>query len=87
MPFSRGMQSTIYVKTAPGVTASDLRKALDSRFQSETFVHVMPEGEIPHTRYAVPSLPPSLSPSLSLSCALERSLDRVGGLTGLSLAL
>lgn len=51
MPFSRGMQSTIYVKTAPGVTAADLRKALDSRFQSETFVHVMPEGEIPHTRH------------------------------------
>ena len=51
MPFSRGMQSTIYVKLSEGATAKDLRSTLADLFQDEPFVHVMAEGEIPHTRF------------------------------------
>ena len=51
MPFSRGMQSTMYVKMAAGATVVDLRARLADQFQEETFVHVLPEGEIPHTRF------------------------------------
>ena len=51
MPFSRGMQSTMYVKMAAGATVADLRARLAGQFQEETFVHVLPEGEIPHTRF------------------------------------
>ena len=51
MPFSRGMQSTIYVKLAPGKGVADLRAALEATFASEDFVHVLPEGEVPHTRF------------------------------------
>merc|ERR1719235_321048 len=51
MPFSRGMQSTMYVKMAAGATVADLRARLADQFQEETFVHVLPEGEIPHTRF------------------------------------
>ncbi len=51
MPFSRGMQSTIYVKLEEGVSVDDLRTTLTSHFEPEPFVHVMPQGEIPHTRF------------------------------------
>ena len=51
MPFSRGMQSTMYVKMAAGATVADLRARLADQFQEETFVHVLSEGEIPHTRF------------------------------------
>ncbi|QDZ22341.1 N-acetyl-gamma-glutamyl-phosphate reductase [Chloropicon primus] len=51
MPFSRGMQSTIYVKMADGVSVEDLRARLEERFEDEAFVHVLPAGEIPHTRF------------------------------------
>mmetsp|Transcript_5320 Transcript_5320/g.9541 ORF Transcript_5320/g.9541 Transcript_5320/m.9541 type:complete len:371 (-) Transcript_5320:975-2087(-) len=51
MPFSRGMQSTIYVKLEEGVSVDDLRTTLTSHFEPEPFVHVMPQGEVPHTRF------------------------------------
>ena len=43
MPFSRGMESDIYVKLAPGVTADDLREHLAAVYAEETFVHVLPK--------------------------------------------
>ncbi|KAK9811353.1 hypothetical protein WJX72_002335 [[Myrmecia] bisecta] len=51
MPMSRGMQSTCYVKMANNVTIDDLRQHLVNRYKDETFVHVLPEGQIPHTRH------------------------------------
>ena len=41
----------MYVKMAAGATVADLRARLVDQFQEETFVHVLPEGEIPHTRF------------------------------------
>lgn len=43
MPFSRGMESDIYVKLAPGVTADDLREHLAKVYAEETFVVVLPK--------------------------------------------
>jgi N-acetyl-gamma-glutamyl-phosphate reductase len=51
MPMSRGMQSTIYVRMAEGVSVDDLRKHLKDRYDGETFVHVLDAGQIPHTRH------------------------------------
>ena len=41
MPMSRGILETIYVKTAPGITANDVKKALEERYRDEPFVHVL----------------------------------------------
>ena len=50
MPMSRGMLSTIYVKTTQGLKADDLRAMLAERFQNEPFVHVLAKGGVPATR-------------------------------------
>ncbi|MCO5604719.1 hypothetical protein L7F22_058889 [Adiantum nelumboides] len=50
MPMSRGMQSTMYVQMADGVSTEDLHQHLSERFQEEEFVIVLPKGAIPHTR-------------------------------------
>lgn len=51
MNLSRGMQCTTYVKTAPGVTAEDLRKHLAQTYEGEPFVRVLGKGAVPHTRH------------------------------------
>ncbi|GAX83267.1 hypothetical protein CEUSTIGMA_g10693.t1 [Chlamydomonas eustigma] len=51
MNLSRGMQTTSYVKLAPGVTVDKLREHLSSIYESEAFVKVLPKDVIPHTRH------------------------------------
>lgn len=51
MPMNRGMLSTIYVQTAPGKTADDLREVLAGRYKAEPFVRVVPKGVVPQTRH------------------------------------
>lgn len=51
MPMTRGMQSTCYVKMANGVDVQQLRQRLEEQYADETFVHVLPAGQIPHTRH------------------------------------
>lgn len=48
---SRGMQTTSYVKLAPGQTADTLREFLAKTYASEPFVRVLAKGAIPHTRH------------------------------------
>lgn len=48
---SRGMQTTSYVKLAPGVTAEDLRAHLTATYEGEPFVRVLAKGVVPHTRH------------------------------------
>ncbi|PNH05958.1 putative N-acetyl-gamma-glutamyl-phosphate reductase, chloroplastic [Tetrabaena socialis] len=48
---SRGMQCTMYVKMAHGVTADDLRAHLAATYEGEHFVRVLPKGVMPHTRH------------------------------------
>lgn len=51
MPMNRGMLSSIYVKTRPGVSADDLRTTLLQRYANEPFVQVLPQGVSPQTRH------------------------------------
>lgn len=48
---ARGMQCTMYVKTAPGVTADAMREYLATTYASEPFVKVLAKGVVPHTRH------------------------------------
>ncbi|PWA69123.1 oxidoreductase [Artemisia annua] len=51
MPMSRGMQSTINVELAPGVSVEDLKQHLTKFYEKEEFVAVLPDGQAPHTKY------------------------------------
>jgi N-acetyl-gamma-glutamyl-phosphate reductase len=51
MPMNRGILSTIYVKMIKGATIDDLRQTLDSAYESEAFVHVLPKGQAPATHH------------------------------------
>lgn len=46
-PYPRGILSTVHATLAAGVTESDVRSALVSRYTAEPFVHVLPEGVWP----------------------------------------
>jgi N-acetyl-gamma-glutamyl-phosphate reductase len=51
IPMNRGEFITTYVRLAGNNTAADLRAALGERYRDEPFVHVLPEGVVPHTRH------------------------------------
>lgn len=51
MPMSRGMLSTIYVRTAKGAKAADLRAELARVYADEPFIGVLPAGAVPATRH------------------------------------
>lgn len=51
MPMTRGMESDCYVRLAEGIDADDLRAELARRYADEPFVHVLPEGAVPHTHH------------------------------------
>jgi N-acetyl-gamma-glutamyl-phosphate reductase len=49
IPVSRGMVSTIYLKTEAGFDAEILRSAYDQFYKDEEFVSVLPKGVFPDT--------------------------------------
>lgn len=51
MPMSRGMQSTIYVEMAPGISTEDLYQHLKRFYEKEEFVRLLKGNEVPHTRH------------------------------------
>lgn len=51
MPMNRGALATIYVRLSAGVTADDLRAALDTRYAEDAFIRVLPAGAFPATRH------------------------------------
>jgi N-acetyl-gamma-glutamyl-phosphate reductase len=51
----RGMQSTMYVEMASGVTADDLYQHLKSTYEGEEFVKLLHGSSVPHTRHVVGS--------------------------------
>ncbi|KAL7118899.1 hypothetical protein ACP275_02G029900 [Erythranthe tilingii] len=51
MPMSRGMQSTIYVEMAHGVSTDDLYQHLSNFYEKEEFVIMLKKNEVPHTRH------------------------------------
>jgi N-acetyl-gamma-glutamyl-phosphate reductase len=52
VPMSRGILLTIYAVPKAGAGADELRDCLRGRYQGEPFVHVLPEGKWPHTKWA-----------------------------------
>jgi len=51
VPMNRGILSTIYAKLRPGVKAAGLRSILEEKYGQETFVKILPEGIMPHTKW------------------------------------
>ncbi|XP_073124208.1 probable N-acetyl-gamma-glutamyl-phosphate reductase, chloroplastic [Henckelia pumila] len=51
MPMSRGMQSTIYVEMASGVSTDDLYEHLKLFYEKEEFVTLLNKNEVPNTRH------------------------------------
>jgi N-acetyl-gamma-glutamyl-phosphate reductase len=51
VPMNRGILSTIYVRGRRGRTPEDLHAILEEFYAKESFVHVLPFGETPHTRH------------------------------------
>ncbi|XP_015874244.3 probable N-acetyl-gamma-glutamyl-phosphate reductase, chloroplastic [Ziziphus jujuba] len=49
IPMSRGMQSTIYVEMAPGVTVEDLYQQLKTSYEDEEFVKLLEKRAVPRT--------------------------------------
>ncbi len=51
VPMNRGMIATVNVELNQGVTIQELRAAYENHYKNEAFVHVEPEGVVPHTRH------------------------------------
>ena len=50
LPLNRGIESTIYVKMAPGADMKKIRAAYEEDYTQETFVRVRPEGTYANLR-------------------------------------
>ncbi len=48
-PMPRGLLSTVTAQPTKNVTAADVREVLQDAYGTEPFVHVLPEGQMPHT--------------------------------------
>lgn len=51
VPMNRGILSTIYTRLRPGVSGAELREILTNKYGQETFVKILPEGVMPHTKW------------------------------------
>jgi N-acetyl-gamma-glutamyl-phosphate reductase len=51
VPMNRGILSTIYLRGNNGQVAEELHALLTKFYAEEQFVHVLPLGEVPHTRH------------------------------------
>jgi N-acetyl-gamma-glutamyl-phosphate reductase len=48
-PMPRGILAAVTARPAKRVTAADVREVLTAAYDHEPFVHVLPEGQQPHT--------------------------------------
>ena len=51
VPMNRGIFATIYVRGIFGKSPEDLHAILSKHYGGEPFVHILPFGEMPHTRH------------------------------------
>ena len=51
VPMSRGILSTIYAHVQSGVQEEEVRQALERAYAEEFFIHLLPAGAWPHTRW------------------------------------
>lgn len=50
VPMPRGILATCSAPLTPGTTATDVREAYLKAYDAEPFVHVLPDGQWPHTK-------------------------------------
>lgn len=50
-PMTRGIYATIYVKAGAGVGAQGVHRVLSDFYANEAFVHVLPLGQVPQSRF------------------------------------
>lgn len=55
VPMIRGILATIYAQVEDGVSESTLRACWEEDYQDEEFVHILPEGTWPQTKFALGS--------------------------------
>lgn len=55
VPMIRGILATIYAQVTPGVTEADLKACWQDQYEGEEFVHILPEGVWPQTKFALGS--------------------------------
>ena len=70
-PMPRGILATCSAPARPGISATDIRAALEAAYQDEPFVHVLPEGQWPHTSSVIGTN------VAHLQCALDEHAGRV----------
>ncbi|MGR6837470.1 N-acetyl-gamma-glutamyl-phosphate reductase [Syntrophomonas erecta] len=51
IPMNRGILTTTYTHLRPGMKALEVREVLEDKYARETFVRVLPEGVMPHTKW------------------------------------
>lgn len=51
VPMNRGILTTTYTRLCSGVKAAEVRDVLQEKYRDETFIRVLPEGRIPHTKW------------------------------------
>lgn len=51
VPMNRGIYATIYVKTAAGIGAEGVHRVLSEFYAGEPFIHLMPLGQVPQSRF------------------------------------
>lgn len=51
LPMTRGILATCYAAVQPGVTEKDLREVYEEFYAGEPFVHLLPPGVWPHTKW------------------------------------
>jgi N-acetyl-gamma-glutamyl-phosphate reductase len=51
VPMNRGILSTIYARLRPGLKGADVRQVLNDKYGQETFIRILPEGVMPHTKW------------------------------------
>lgn len=55
VPMIRGILATIYAQVEDGVSEDTLRECWQEAYQDEEFVHILPQGMWPQTKYALSS--------------------------------
>jgi N-acetyl-gamma-glutamyl-phosphate reductase len=69
VPMNRGILATIYLRLANGASVGDLRRVLESAYEGEPFVRVVPEGVVPATHHV----------RGSNLCLIGLTADRISG--------
>jgi len=71
VPMARGILATSTAPIAPGATDADIRGAWEAAYGDETFVHLLPEGELPRVADVIGAN------TALLGLAIDRAAGRV----------